>query len=230
MKVGAPTVVRPTLQQIAGIDRTSGADGGYANVDVTNQGTELVIGNSYPITLTPGYQSSAFAEYFTVWMDLNRDGQFMPNELVFDAGTTVMAPLVSTLTVPATATPGPARMRVVMHYGEAVANGCASYDFGETEDYCVSLVTTPSGINENPAAAAVKVYPQPANDVVNFITGGTGNEELLVMDASGRALLNLPVRNGFISLPTQGLSDGLYIYHIRAKGVDRARGTFMVVH
>ena len=76
----------------------------------------------------------------------------------------------------------------------------------------------------------MKVYPQPANEVVNFITGSTGNEELLVMDASGRALLNLPISNGFIALPTHNLSTGLYIYHIRAKGVDRARGTFMVVH
>ncbi|MEO8733019.1 MAG: GEVED domain-containing protein, partial [Flavobacteriales bacterium] len=197
--------------QLGNIDRISAGDGGYADVDVTNQSTELVIGNSYPITLTPGYQGSAFDEYFTVWMDLNRDGQFTANELVFDPGTTVMAPLVGTLTVPATATPGPARMRVVMHYSLPVANGCTTYDFGETEDYCVSLVTTPSGINENPAASAVKVYPQPANEVVNFITGGTGNEELLVMDASGRALLNLPISNGFISLRTQDLSDGLYI-------------------
>ena len=215
---------------IAGIDRTSAGDGGYADVDVTNQSTELVIGHSYPITLAPGYDGDPFNEYFTVWIDLNRDGQFAANELVFDAGNTVMVPLNSTLTVPMIATPGAARMRVQMQYDSPSATGCGSYQFGETEDYCISLVTTASGIPENPAATVVKVYPQPANDVVNFITGGTGNEELLVMDASGRALLNLPVRNGFISLPTQGLSDGLYVYHVRAKGVDRARGTFMVVH
>ncbi len=219
-----------TEVQLGSIDRISAGDGGYADVDVTNQSTELVIGDSYPITLNPGYSSDAFAEYFTVWMDLNRDGQFSPNELVFDAGTTVMAPLISTLTVPVTATPGPARLRVVMHYDQAVANGCTTYDFGETEDYCVSLVTTPSGISENPAATAVKVYPQPASDLVNFITGENGNAELSVMDASGRALLNVPITNGFVSLRTQDLSTGLYIYHIRSKGVDRARGTFMVVH
>jgi hypothetical protein len=216
--------------QIAGIDRTSAGDGGYADIDVTGESTELEIGSSYPITLTPGYDGDPFPEYFTVWMDLNRDGEFAANELVFDPGASVMVPVVSTLTVPITATPGPARMRVVMRYSLPVPDGCTSYDFGETEDYCVSLVTTPSGIAENAAITAVKVYPQPANDVVNFITGSTGNEELRVMDASGRLLLDLPVSNGLIALPTQDLSDGLYIYRIRSKGVDRARGTFMVVH
>jgi hypothetical protein len=212
------------------INRASSGDGGYADVNVTNAATELVIGDSYPITLTPGYDGSSYFEYFTVWMDLDRDGEFDASELVFDPGDSVLVPVVSTLTVPSTATPGPARMRVVMKYDQPVANGCTTYDFGETEDYCVSLVTTPSGIGENSAATAVMVYPQPANDVVNFITGNTGNAELLVMDASGRVLLDLPVSNGLIALPTQDLSDGLYIYRIRSKGVDRARGTFMVVH
>jgi hypothetical protein len=44
----------------------------------TNTGvsTPLTIGQTYPITLTPGYAGFAYDEYFTVWMDLDQDGDF----------------------------------------------------------------------------------------------------------------------------------------------------------
>jgi hypothetical protein len=40
-------------------------------------------GAANSITLTPGYSGSAYNEYFRVWIDYNKDGDFTdPGELV----------------------------------------------------------------------------------------------------------------------------------------------------
>lgn len=215
--------------QLGDIDRTSTADGGYADVDVTAQSTELVIGQSYPITLAPGYPNFAYNEYFTVWMDLDRDGTFQTVELVFDAGQTTTTPLNDTLHVPATATPGPVRIRVVMKYNSSIASGCATYDYGETEDYCASLVIH-SGIEENSKAPNVQVYPQPADERITFITGSSLASEITLFDGTGRIVSHHAMDAGAMTLSTMGLGSGIYLYRIREQGVEHARGTFMVVH
>src|SRR5690606_11234528 len=71
--------------KLNGIDRTSQSDGGYADIDVTGQSTALIIGNPYPIQLAPGYSAWPYQEYFTVFVDMNRDGQFTADDLLYSA-------------------------------------------------------------------------------------------------------------------------------------------------
>ncbi len=216
--------------QIAGIDRSSGADGGYANVDVTGQSTALVIGATYPMVLTPGFSSSSFPETFTVWMDLDRDGQFAANEKVFDSNGGVTAALADSLTVPATATPGPARLRVVMKYNTAPANGCTTYDFGETEDYCVNLAQGTIGIAEQAAGPAVLLFPQPADGSFTIVTDHPGLLKLAINDVSGRTVLQQTTRGGRTTVDTRGMGNGMYHYQLMDGAMVVGRGNLMVVH
>ena len=124
---------------LGSINRTSGADGGYYNG--TALSTSLAQGSAQSITLKAGYVSSAYTEYFKVYIDYNKNGVFT------DAGEAVASTSVSAatatavaFTVPATASTGTTRLRVVMSDNSATTS-CGSYSYGETEDYTVNITT-----------------------------------------------------------------------------------------
>lgn len=93
---------------------------------------------AHSVVLTPGFGGASYPEYFRVWIDFNRDGNFSDSgERVFDARAADSAPTVGTLDLsgaPALET----RMRVVMRYADA-PNACGNYAWGETEDYTVLI-------------------------------------------------------------------------------------------
>jgi hypothetical protein len=215
---------------LAGIDRTSGADGGYAGVDATNQSTALSIGATYPISLAPGYSGSLFAEYFTVWMDLDHNGQFTADEKVLDAGSAMTAALNDSLTVPATATPGSTRMRVVMKYQTPPASGCGSYDFGETEDYCITLTNGPVAVADREGTADVRLYPVPADRSFTLTTAHPSALQLVLSDATGRTVLRQAVINGRCTVDVASLGSGLYHFQLLSGAAILSRGHVIVAH
>ncbi len=128
--------------QIGFINNTSGNNGGFGDFTGENgQTTELLTYTSNPITLTPGYSAGTFPEWFMVYIDFNQDGDFSDaGEKAFDAGGTTTQAITGNIVVPGTAAIGTTRMRVVMRWNAAPAGPCApSFNFGEVEDYCVSI-------------------------------------------------------------------------------------------
>lgn len=129
------------------LSRTSGADGGY--YDGTALSTSAAQGSSQTITLSAGYASSTYIEYFNVWVDFNKNGVFT------DAGEQVVTNLsnagsagdiTATFTVPSGATVGSTRMRVSMRDASGQAS-CGSYTYGEVEDYTVNITAGGSTCN-----------------------------------------------------------------------------------
>ncbi len=117
---------------------TSGAEGGYAfNEDLA---WELAIGTTYLIGLAPGFGGAPFPEYFQIFIDLNGDGEFGTDEQVYDAGETTEGILIDEMTIPASATLGDTRMRVIMSWEQPAGICEEAYEYGETEDYCIALV------------------------------------------------------------------------------------------
>lgn len=105
--------------------------------DFTAQPISLTSGQSYPITLSPGFLSSPYMENWTVWVDLNRNGDFSDaGEQLYTARRN--APTTGTLTVPATARAGRTRLRVSMKYNRG-ATACETFSYGEVEDYTVDI-------------------------------------------------------------------------------------------
>jgi PKD repeat protein len=120
--------------QLGSIDNTSGAS---PYTDYTSISTNLTKGASATIYLTPGFVSSSYTEYWRVWIDYNKDGDFD------DAGETVYSGTGSStvsgsFTVSTSGITGTTRMRVAMRYG-GYASTCGTFTYGEVEDYTVNL-------------------------------------------------------------------------------------------
>lgn len=216
--------------QLNNIDRSSESDGGYADVDVTGQSTTLAIGTAYPILLAPGYSWWSFEEYFTVYIDLDRDGDFTPGELLFSESTSSTTPINGSITVPVGSLPGPARLRVVMKDNAPSPTGCTQYQYGETEDYCVNLVDPTAGLADAAAMLPVRLFPQPADQLLHFALPAHGKWDLEVMDLAGRTVLQQPIGGGTSTVSTAQLGTGMYLYRITGNGGQLARGNFMVAH
>jgi len=135
---------------------TSAANAGYA--DFTNKSFSVTAGSSYSMTLTPGYASTAYNEYWRVWIDANKDGDFDDaGEFVYDGASATANAKNATLTIPAGASGGNTRMRVSMNGTSAnySATPCTTFNFGEVEDYTLNItVPTPVAPVANNDAAA----------------------------------------------------------------------------
>ncbi|WP_052732629.1 GEVED domain-containing protein [Hymenobacter terrenus] len=124
---------------LGSINRTSGADGGY--YDGTAVNTNIAQGSAQTITYQAGFPSSTYSENVKVYIDWNRDGDFADASETVASGTTSSATAqTASFTVPATATTGKTRLRVVLS-DNASTTSCGSYEFGETEDYSVTVTT-----------------------------------------------------------------------------------------
>jgi len=129
---------------------SSGTDNGYGNH--TDQGTiQLEQGESYSMTLTPGYSGEAYNEYWKIWIDFNKDDDFSDTgELVYDANGGMLNALNANLNIAANANTGNTRMRIAMKgllvNDQVGPNDCEAYEFGETEDYLVNISGVSSAV------------------------------------------------------------------------------------
>lgn len=107
--------------------------------DFTEMSTNLVKGYMYPLEMLSNYAN----QFVSVWIDLNDNFEFEPSErLLTDfplgvAGTLYQAEIF----IPAVATEGQHRLRARTNWDGSSADPCATYDYGETEDYTVNIIT-----------------------------------------------------------------------------------------
>lgn len=132
---------------IGALNNPSGNNGGYALFDAFNP--TYIAGDSYPVWLRPGFSAGDFDEQFRIWLDMNQDGAFDESELVLDSVLKEgNLSLTSSITISPDALPGGTRMRVSMAYNNPFfptnQEPCGVIDFGEVEDYCVTLVKRPA--------------------------------------------------------------------------------------
>lgn len=121
--------------QVGGIDNSTGAGSGYS--DFTSTSTNITRGNSVSVTLTPGFASSSYTEYWKVFIDYNQDGDFSDSgeEVFSSSGSSTVS---GSFTVASGALTGNTRMRVVMDYNSP-AEACGTFTYGEVEDYTVNI-------------------------------------------------------------------------------------------
>ncbi len=112
--------------------------------DFTSSTATVTAGQAYQLGLTTSFSYSAPDEALRVWIDFNDNKVFDTNELVLDrllAGIpdgSSPALLTGAATIPAGATKGQVRMRVVLSRTASPAP-CGSVAFGEVEDYTVNI-------------------------------------------------------------------------------------------
>jgi PKD repeat protein len=118
------------------IPYSSGASG-YSNFTGIN--FPMTPGASIPLTLTPSYSGSKYNVYWRVWIDYNKDGDFLDaGEQVFAGGPSKSA--VSGNFIASSSATGSTRMRVSMKYS-SVPTSCETFSYGEVEDYTVTFST-----------------------------------------------------------------------------------------
>ncbi|MGY0426514.1 MAG: GEVED domain-containing protein, partial [Polaribacter sp.] len=106
--------------------------------DYTSQIIRLTPGTSIPLTLIIGYGGSAYSEYVKIWIDYNKDGDFLDNgELVYTTGGKVQNFATGSITVPSMAI-GTTKMRVSLKYNDE-QQLCEAFTYGEVEDYTVDF-------------------------------------------------------------------------------------------
>lgn len=174
------------------INNTSGNNSGYGNY--TALSTNLAGSTSNTITLTPGFAGTSYREYWKVYIDYNKNGVFT------DAGENVVttnstAAVSASFTVPASALNGSTRMRVQMQYNAYPSTSCATYTYGEVEDYSVVItgnaqrpmadVTSPVTFNN------LNLYPNPSQGIVNisFDAASIGTASMRISDLVGKIVL-----------------------------------------
>ena len=119
--------------QIGSLTNSSNA-AGYS--DFTAQKAMVNAGEVVNLVLTPGFKSTTYTEYFTIWIDYNNDKDFADaNEQVFTGTGT--AAVSGQFTVP-TGLNVETRMRVAMKY-QAAATPCETFGYGEVEDYSIVI-------------------------------------------------------------------------------------------
>ncbi|WP_163325758.1 GEVED domain-containing protein [Draconibacterium mangrovi] len=118
---------------IGGQTNSSGA-AGYE--DFTAFIFKLTSAESYTITLTPGLSGKATFEYWSVWIDLNTDGTFSDNELLFSANKK-RSIVTGSITIP-NVNNLETRMRVAIS-SDGSPLPCGNIGNGEVEDYTVVI-------------------------------------------------------------------------------------------
>ena len=117
----------------------------YSNYAGIVAAPNLTVANNYTLNVTVGQcGATAFSGGVTVYMDFNQNGVFTDaGEQVFASPSTLWAVAgtlnTTVITIPANATPGITRMRVIAAESTIGAASCAGYGYGETEDYCVNI-------------------------------------------------------------------------------------------
>jgi PKD repeat protein/C-terminal processing protease CtpA/Prc len=117
----------------------SGSDIGYG--DFTDTPLEIENGQTYSLSVTPGFSGRSRREYCRVWIDYNMDGDFSDSgEQVF-AANGIKGPASGNISIPAGIT-GETRMRVSLKYN-ATPTSCENFAYGEVEDYTLNFITPP---------------------------------------------------------------------------------------
>ena len=139
--------------------------------------TILNKGQTYPFAVQIGTCGGTFNNSMAMYIDYDQNGTFdVPAERIYLSAAVTAGPHVEsgTFTVPTTAVPGVTRLRVVnVETSPANINPCGNYTWGETEDYSVKILYTPS-------ATGAGVYCSGANVTLSATAPGiTGNYSFL---------------------------------------------------
>ena len=121
----------------------------YSNYTGTVAPHSELQGQSVNFSLTSITCGGNYGNGFQIYIDYNQNGSFAdPGEQVYSSAASTTGPHTETgsFTIPITATPGTTRMRVVCvetTFPTTINYATAGYTWGETEDYCFTVLSNP---------------------------------------------------------------------------------------
>jgi hypothetical protein len=153
--------------------------------DFTQISTVLNMGSTYEFGGTAGYPD----HFMSMWIDLNDNFGFEADEKFI---ASLSCPVENEeyfveWTVPFGLPLGEHRMRVRTNWLEAPADACADQEWGETEDYTVSIDEGTSIITEMPFDLTITQSIDFNTAFIN-LNKEAGSYEVMLMDAAGRKI------------------------------------------
>ncbi len=121
--------------QMGTINNTTGCSG-YA--DYTGLSTQVIAGETYPITVTNGVTSYS-TDQCGIWIDWNHDENWTNDGNITVSGSPGVGPYTANITVPNNVAGGPTRMRIRICYS-STPQPCGSSTYGEVEDYTLNVL------------------------------------------------------------------------------------------
>ncbi|MCJ8320681.1 MAG: GEVED domain-containing protein [Colwellia sp.] len=97
------------------------------------------------LELRPGYYGSAYKDDWSIWIDLNGDGDFSDSgEQVFTSSSNSNSMVSATLTIPSTTSASNTELRVLLHAYDVDDDSCGYSSYGDSQDFSINL-----GDNDN---------------------------------------------------------------------------------
>lgn len=211
--------------QIGSINNISGDNKGYGNF--TLMSTDLALGTSNTIVITPTWNGSYSYEAFSVWIDFNQDGDFNDSgELVYSKPTTKFKykSVSGLLTIPTTVLTGSTRMRISMK-NNLLPNPCEVFPYGEVEDYTVNITGSTAKPGDNEVSVVnstdntlentklpLKLYPNPVKGDVLHISNLEEPSDFRLFNLMGQELEKNHIENEAVYVGA--LKAGVYLIEI----------------
>ncbi|MCT2560258.1 T9SS type A sorting domain-containing protein [Chryseobacterium herbae] len=186
--------------------------------------TDVKAGNTYQISVKG--PSSTFPSDVVVFIDFNKNGSFGDVGESFTIGRLGAAnpfnamTITGAIAVPANATPGATRMRVLKNTNTAAysnPNAANSINTacdnglraGQTEDYSVNILASNLATSEVTKKSSARIYPNPTSGSVHVKTG-EGLEKYEVYNLAGQKLTE--GTSGVVNMDS--LTSGTYLIKI----------------
>ena len=202
-----------------GMTNTTGANGGYG--DFTSKVATVAKGSTSKIVLSVGYASTTYKEYWSVWIDFNKNGTFETSERVVAGSASSAGNVSANVTIPASAQLGQTRMRVAMKDTAQHTTSCGTYNFGEVEDYTVNITSSTTRDSElvradklgNNNALDLIAYPNPSVDFVQVkLASKSDKMTYKIVNTIGRVVQ--AGRLGSSNINVTNLNTGMYILEV----------------
>lgn len=225
------TLIGPTSVKLANINNsTAGSWDGDPDfyIDYTSKNCLMNVHTELTVNQSQNIQVGFFgnAQSVRVWIDYNNNGTFEASELVATGSQVAVNPATkrgnfsADFTPPATAVlDTPLRMRVLSDFtSQTTISACGQLNYGQVEDYSVTLRTSLATNEVKANNDDLVVYPNPvATGDKIFIKAKNGkNLKVSISDMAGRLVASPDVAeegNGIYKV-NQQLEKGVYMIQI----------------
>ena len=201
-----------------GMTNTTAANGGYG--DFTSKIATVAKGSTNQLLISAGFSSSAYNEYWAVWIDFNHNGTFESGEKVTSGSSSSSANRSANISIPSSAVTGQTRMRVSMKYNSA-PSPCETFADGEVEDYTVNITNATANTAFDIADVFVEplgneagslIFPNPATQFIQIRFAKSENLNYKITSLAGQV-----VKSGLVSddkIDLAGIKQGVYLLEI----------------
>jgi GEVED domain/Secretion system C-terminal sorting domain/HYR domain len=208
-----------TLVNIAGFSHAT-TDTSYVNYeDYTNIVGNMVRGNAYSGTFK-GNTAGDFTDYFTIFIDWDKNGIFDPTTEKYDMGSITNSTgldtisTTGTINVPTTAALGATTMRVVKNYDNASNTPCfIPSGIGQIEDYTLNISDAVS--TTNATNTVFSCTPNPVHDILR-LTSSVAMNHITVANVLGQVQIQTTLNATAAALDLSNLPAGTYFVTTRS--------------